>query len=55
MSAYVMGNEKRLNEASYGFTGRMGDAEQAHLVTIGGETFSGQNQTRTSRVGLSGL
>jgi hypothetical protein len=30
-SAYVTGKEKKLNAASYGYTGRMGDAEYDHL------------------------
>ncbi|MDF3300055.1 hypothetical protein P3H78_15735 [Streptomyces sp. K1PA1] len=33
-SAYVTGKEKRLNAASYGFTGRMGDAEYDHLISL---------------------
>jgi len=33
-SAYVTGKEKRLNAVSYGFTGRMGDAEFDHLISL---------------------
>ncbi|MFI5875104.1 hypothetical protein ACIBAH_22105 [Streptomyces sp. NPDC051445] len=33
-SAYVTGKEKRLNAASYGFTGGMGDAEYDHLISL---------------------
>ncbi|WP_030327217.1 hypothetical protein [Streptomyces sp. NRRL B-3229] len=33
-SAYVTGKEKRLNAASYGFTGRMADAEYDHLISL---------------------
>ena len=33
-SAYVTGKEKKLNAASYGFTGRMGDAEYDHLISL---------------------
>ncbi|MFF7358345.1 hypothetical protein ACFZA1_37820 [Streptomyces filipinensis] len=33
-SAYVTGKEKRLNAASYGFTGYMGDAEYDHLISL---------------------
>ncbi|MET8082100.1 hypothetical protein [Streptomyces sp. NPDC005303] len=33
-SAYVTGKEKRLNAASYGYTGRMGDAEYDHLISL---------------------
>ena len=32
-STYVTGKEKQLNTASYGFTGRMGDAEYDHLLS----------------------
>ena len=37
--AYVTGKEKRLNAASYGYTGHMGDAEYDHLISLqlGGE------------------
>lgn len=33
-SAYVTGKEKKLNAASYGFTGRMSDAEYDHLISL---------------------
>ncbi|WP_333738942.1 hypothetical protein [Streptomyces sp. IBSBF 2806] len=33
-SAYVTGKEKKLNAASYGYTGRMGDAEYDHLISL---------------------
>ncbi|MET7695115.1 hypothetical protein ABZT06_45700 [Streptomyces sp. NPDC005483] len=33
-SAYVTGKEKRLNAASYGYTGRMGDVEYDHLISL---------------------
>ena len=33
-SAYVTGKEKKLNAASYGFTGSMRDAEFDHLVSL---------------------
>ncbi|MFF0013352.1 hypothetical protein [Streptomyces sp. NPDC005374] len=33
-STYVTGKEKKLNAASYGFTGRMGDAEYDHLISL---------------------
>ncbi|MEX1652712.1 hypothetical protein ABZ960_05955 [Streptomyces pseudovenezuelae] len=33
-SAYVTGKEKRLNAVSYGYTGRMGDAEYDHLISL---------------------
>ncbi|MFE2423425.1 hypothetical protein [Streptomyces hokutonensis] len=33
-SAYVTGKEKRLNAASYGFTGSMSDAEYDHLISL---------------------
>ncbi|MFF6804031.1 hypothetical protein [Streptomyces sp. NPDC012616] len=33
-SAYVTGKEKRLDAASYGYTGRMGDAEYDHLISL---------------------
>ncbi|WP_329550506.1 hypothetical protein [Streptomyces sp. NBC_00696] len=33
-STSVTGREKRLNAASYGFTGRMGDAEYDHLISL---------------------
>lgn len=33
-SAYVTGKEKKLNAASYGFAGRMGDAEYDHLISL---------------------
>ncbi|MER6416327.1 hypothetical protein [Streptomyces humidus] len=33
-SAYVTGKEKRLNAASYGYTGSMGDAEYDHLISL---------------------
>jgi hypothetical protein len=33
-SAYVTGKEKRLNAASYGFTGSMRDAEYDHLISL---------------------
>jgi len=32
-SAYVTGKEKKLNAASYGFTGSMSDAEYDHLLS----------------------
>ncbi|MGW2722406.1 hypothetical protein [Streptomyces sp. NPDC001492] len=32
--AYVTGKEKRLNAASYSYTGRMGDAEYDHLISL---------------------
>ncbi|MFF4361088.1 hypothetical protein [Streptomyces sp. NPDC001604] len=32
--AYVTGKEKRLNAASYGYTGRMGNAEYDHLISL---------------------
>ncbi|WOX15305.1 hypothetical protein [Streptomyces sp. N50] len=32
-SAYVTGKEKKLNAASYGFTGSMGDAEYDHRLS----------------------
>ncbi|MGW1752192.1 hypothetical protein ACWCRD_42640 [Streptomyces sp. NPDC002092] len=32
--AYVTGKEKRLNAASCGYTGRMGDAEYDHLISL---------------------
>ncbi|UXX91237.1 hypothetical protein N7U49_00630 [Streptomyces sp. AD2-2] len=32
-STYVTGRENRLNAASYGFTGRMSDAEFDHLLS----------------------
>ncbi|MEU9397655.1 hypothetical protein AB0D86_47770 [Streptomyces sp. NPDC048324] len=33
-SAYITGKEKRLNAASYGYTGRMADAEYDHLISL---------------------
>ncbi|MEU2421030.1 hypothetical protein ABZ619_08295 [Streptomyces sp. NPDC007851] len=33
-SAYVTGKEKKLNAASYGFTGSMRDAEYDHLISL---------------------
>ncbi|MFJ9150645.1 hypothetical protein ACIRP7_21780 [Streptomyces sp. NPDC102270] len=33
-STYVTGKEKKLNAASYGFTGRMADAEYDHLISL---------------------
>ncbi|MCI3273426.1 hypothetical protein [Streptomyces cylindrosporus] len=33
-SAYVTGKEKKLNAASYGFTGSMSDAEYDHLISL---------------------
>ncbi|MER6128959.1 hypothetical protein ABT173_41665 [Streptomyces sp. NPDC001795] len=33
-SASVTGKEKRLNAASYGYTGRMADAEYDHLISL---------------------
>ena len=33
-STSVTGKEKKLNAASYGFTGRMGDAEYDHLISL---------------------
>jgi hypothetical protein len=33
-STSVTGREKKLNAASYGFTGRMGDAEYDHLISL---------------------
>ncbi|MEU1180162.1 hypothetical protein ABZ464_21375 [Streptomyces sp. NPDC005820] len=33
-STYVTGKEKKLNAASYGYTGRMGDAEYDHLISL---------------------
>ncbi|WP_333741371.1 hypothetical protein [Streptomyces sp. IBSBF 2806] len=33
-SAYVTGKEKRLNAASYGYTGSMSDAEYDHLISL---------------------
>jgi hypothetical protein len=33
-SAYVTGKEKKLNAASYGYTGRMGDVEYDHLISL---------------------
>ncbi|MEU3342424.1 hypothetical protein [Streptomyces sp. NPDC006668] len=33
-SAYVTGKEKKLNAASYGYTGRMADAEYDHLISL---------------------
>jgi hypothetical protein len=33
-STYVTGKEKRLSAASYGFTGRMADAEYDHLISL---------------------
>ncbi|MEU4878324.1 hypothetical protein [Streptomyces sp. NPDC021608] len=33
-SAYVTGKEKRLNAASYGYTGSMRDAEYDHLISL---------------------
>ncbi|MBW8794242.1 MAG: hypothetical protein JF597_11790 [Streptomyces sp.] len=33
-SAYVTGKEKKLNAASYGFTGAMSDAEYDHLISL---------------------
>ncbi|WP_108999043.1 hypothetical protein [Streptomyces rishiriensis] len=33
-SAYVTGKEKRLNAASYGYTGNTGDAEYDHLISL---------------------
>ncbi|WP_420876581.1 hypothetical protein [Streptomyces griseoruber] len=33
-STYVTGQEKKLNAASYGYTGRMGDAEYDHLISL---------------------
>ncbi|RPF39311.1 hypothetical protein [Streptomyces sp. TLI_185] len=33
-SAYVTGKEKRLNAASYSYTGRMSDAEYDHLISL---------------------
>jgi hypothetical protein len=32
--ASITGKEKRLNAASYGYTGRMGDAEYDHLISL---------------------
>ncbi|MFD4562806.1 hypothetical protein ACFWP5_52395 [Streptomyces sp. NPDC058469] len=33
-STSITGKEKKLNAASYGFTGRMGDAEYDHLISL---------------------
>ncbi|WP_369228990.1 hypothetical protein AB5J56_00800 [Streptomyces sp. R21] len=33
-STYVTGKEKQLNAASYSYTGRMGDAEYDHLISL---------------------
>ncbi|OIJ63419.1 hypothetical protein [Streptomyces mangrovisoli] len=33
-STYVTGKEKKLNAASYNFTGNMGDAEYDHLISL---------------------
>ena len=33
-SAYVTGREKKLNAASYGYTGSMRDAEYDHLISL---------------------
>ncbi|MEU3788036.1 hypothetical protein [Streptomyces sp900129855] len=33
-STYVTGKEKKLNAASYGYTGNMGDAEYDHLISL---------------------
>ena len=33
-STYVTGKEKALNAASYGYNGRMGDAEYDHLISL---------------------
>ena len=33
-SAYVTGKEKRLNAASYGYTGSLSDAEYDHLISL---------------------
>ncbi|MBC9729257.1 hypothetical protein [Streptomyces sp. TRM68367] len=33
-STYVTGKEKRLNALSYGYRGRMGDAEYDHLISL---------------------
>ncbi|MFI9569464.1 hypothetical protein [Streptomyces rishiriensis] len=33
-SAYVTGKEKKLNAASYGYTGSMSDAEYDHLISL---------------------
>ncbi|WP_167467570.1 hypothetical protein [Streptomyces rishiriensis] len=33
-SAYVTGKEKRLNAASYGYSGRLSDAEYDHLISL---------------------
>ncbi|MEW2306183.1 hypothetical protein AB0958_40585 [Streptomyces sp. NPDC006655] len=44
-SAYVTGKEKRLNAASYGFTGKMSEAEYDHLISLqlGGDPNDDRN------------
>ncbi|MPY34770.1 hypothetical protein FNH09_27100 [Streptomyces adustus] len=44
-STYVTAREKKLNAASYGFTGRMGDAEYDHLISLqlGGDPNDARN------------
>ncbi|MEU6557799.1 hypothetical protein ABZ915_47510 [Streptomyces sp. NPDC046915] len=44
-STYVTGKEKRLNAVSYGYTGRMGDAEYDHLISLqlGGDPNDARN------------
>ncbi|MCW7941711.1 lipoprotein [Streptomyces hygroscopicus] len=43
--ASITGQEKRLNAASYGYTGRLGDAEYDHLVSLelGGDPNDARN------------
>ena len=43
--AFVTDKEKRLNAASYGYTGRMGDAELDHLISLqlGGDPNDARN------------
>ncbi|MFD5539715.1 hypothetical protein ACFWIJ_18305, partial [Streptomyces sp. NPDC127079] len=44
-SAYVTGKEKKLNAASYGFTGKMSEAEYDHLISLqlGGDPNDDRN------------
>ncbi|MFG2951920.1 hypothetical protein [Streptomyces adustus] len=44
-STYVTAQEKKLNTASYGFTGSMGDAEYDHLISLqlGGDPNDARN------------
>jgi hypothetical protein len=59
LSTSVTGKEKELNAVCYGFTGRMGDAEYDHLISLrlGGDPNDYRNNndwtTALSTLGLA--